>query len=213
MTLRKSDTQDFWKRLRKAHPELNVKYFCVGEYGSDNHRPHYHCIVFGVPDTSYYLDAWSPYGNQIGSLHVGQVTGDSIAYCMKYIDKPRSRRSHSRDDRQPEFSTSSQGLGSNYITQETVDWHNADLTRNYLVKLDGYKIAMPRYYRQIIYSSQSREAQLPIIEASIQKGIERRRREHSVIYSGVPLEFQTWEESKKTHRHTTFYSQQKERNI
>ncbi|AXH73750.1 MAG: replication initiator protein [Microviridae sp.] len=121
MTLRKKDTQDFWKRLRKAHPDLNVKYYLVGEYGTKNNRPHYHAIVFGVPDTQYYADAWSIFGTQLGSLHVGSVTGDSIAYCLKYIDKPHSRR-HKRDDREKEFNTSSQGLDVLLLSDTNTSW-------------------------------------------------------------------------------------------
>lgn len=48
LTLRKSDFQNFMKRLRNAFPEEHIKYFAVGEYGSTSKRPHYHAIIFNV---------------------------------------------------------------------------------------------------------------------------------------------------------------------
>jgi len=212
MTLRKKDTQDFWKRLRKAHPELNIKYYLVGEYGTKNKRPHYHAIVFGVPDSQYYADAWSPYGHQLGTLHVGTVTGDSIAYCMKYIDKPRSRK-HVRDDRENEFSTSSQALGANYITQEVVDYHNEDLTRNYLTKQGGYRIALPRYYRNIIYSPDDRLKQIAIIQNAVERADYEQRLNIERMYSGTGLIYERWAESAKSQRNKSFYLTQKDRDI
>lgn len=48
----------------------------------------------------------------------------------------------------------SKGIGRNYITQETIDWHKADLCgRMYIVIEGGKKIAMPRYLRKWIYQN------------------------------------------------------------
>ena len=41
-TLVKKDVQDFIKRLRKFYNDVKIRYFAVGEYGSEKHRPHYH---------------------------------------------------------------------------------------------------------------------------------------------------------------------------
>lgn len=87
MTLRKKDYQDFMKRLRKLSPHVSIKYYAAGEYGSKFNRPHYHAIMFNVPDIELFAKAWSLDGIQLGAVHVGSVTGDSIAYTMKYIAK------------------------------------------------------------------------------------------------------------------------------
>lgn len=43
------DMQCFFKRLRKRFKGVKFKYFYVGEYGDTTLRPHYHCLLFGLP--------------------------------------------------------------------------------------------------------------------------------------------------------------------
>lgn len=164
-TLRKKDFQDYMKRLRKSISGSNkshVKYYAVGEYGSLRHRPHYHAIIFGVEDEEKIRTAWS-----FGNVHIGTVTSDSMAYCMKYTDKPKEARKHKRDDRVREFSLSSQGLGSNYMTPAILNYHRADIRRNYITKRGGEKIPLPRYYRTKIYNAAQISSQLSIIQDAI----------------------------------------------
>lgn len=169
MTLRKKDFQDFMKRLRKAvsvdYPEARIKYYAVGEYGTQNKRPHYHAIIFNVPDTQYFPDAWSLGGVMIGGVHVGQVTSDSIAYTMKYIDKAGFEKRHSRDDREKEQPLMSKGLGDNYLTDEVRKYHLSDITGHMcLTTTGGGRISMPRYYRTRIYDEQQRSMQVDYIQ-------------------------------------------------
>jgi len=103
MTLDRGEFPRFMKRLRKLTTN-KLKYYMCGEYGTQRSRPHYHAIIFGVPKDSLYFDAWSLGGNSLGNVVVGTVTGDSIAYTMKYIDKSTWKQKHGRDDRVPEFS-------------------------------------------------------------------------------------------------------------
>lgn len=44
-TLRKKDFQDFMKRMRKHYGAI-LRYYAVGEYGGNFHRPHYHVLLF-----------------------------------------------------------------------------------------------------------------------------------------------------------------------
>lgn len=48
MTLSKRDVQLFMKRLRKAFPDDQIRFYCAGEYGPSTMRPHYHLIIFGL---------------------------------------------------------------------------------------------------------------------------------------------------------------------
>ena len=48
-TLCKRDFQLFMKRLR-FNTGVKIKYYVAGEYGSTNHRPHYHAVIFGAPN-------------------------------------------------------------------------------------------------------------------------------------------------------------------
>lgn len=154
LNLEKSDIQKFFKRLRKAHGQKTqgIKYYCAGEYGSRTKRPHYHVILFNAR-RDLIQPAWDK-----GDIHYGDVTGASIGYSLKYISKPGVVGKKKGDDRQREFSLMSKGLGSNYLTKAMVKWHRSDLkNKMYCQTADNIKIAMPRYYKDKIYSPEQRE--------------------------------------------------------
>lgn len=148
MGLEKKDVQLFFKRLRKAHgDDIRIKYFCVGEYGTQRFRPHYHAIIFNAR-TELIQPAWNK-----GEVNYGSLTPASVGYCLKYIMKKGRIPMHKNDDRIPEFALMSKGLGLNYVTPEMQAWHLADLEgRMYCNLPDGKKIAMPRYFKEKIYN-------------------------------------------------------------
>jgi len=166
MTLDKDEFPRFMKRLRKLTANV-LKYYACGEYGTDNKRPHYHAILFNVPDENMVFDAWHLDGSPIGAVQVAQVSADSIAYTVAYASKHNWYPDHYRDDRIPEFSLMSKGLGSNYVTPAVRAYHKADLSRMQLTKDGGDIIAMPRYYRDRIFDEDERAFQPVIIETAI----------------------------------------------
>lgn len=211
MTLKKVDFQDYMKRLRKLC-DLPLKYYAVGEYGSRNRRPHYHAIVFNVKDSEDFFRAWSLDGQNLGSVHVGQVTSDSIAYTLKYIDKPSFCKQHGRDDRSPEFSLMSKGLGSSYVTPEIVRYHRENLDKVYLVKLSGHRVAMPRYYRDKIFSEDEKRLQVKLIQSAIDsEEIEKRRYFDSMPPYGKDFTFDDLVDCQRMARDNKFYHNQKSR--
>lgn len=152
MSLDKRDVQLFFKRLRKAHGSAsNIKYYAVGEYGGQTFRPHYHAIVFNA-DIALFQPAW-----QQGQIHYGSVTGASIGYTLKYMCKAQRIPVHKNDDRIPEFSLMSKGLGVNYLTPQIVNFHTESVEENSYVVNDGKKLSMPRYYKEKIYTPEQRE--------------------------------------------------------
>jgi len=167
LTLDKLAFPLYMKRLRKLSPDFSLKYYACGEYGGNHFRPHYHAIIFNCPSDGFFFDAWKLQSVHFGTVHVGQCTSDSVAYCMKYIDKPGRIPCHARDDRVPEFSLMSKGLGSNYVTPAIVKYHNADISRMGITKEDGHVIAMPRYYRFRIFDEDVRAEQPSIIDLAI----------------------------------------------
>lgn len=46
--LRKRDFQLFIKRLRRAFPDDNIRYYIAGEYGESTDRAHGHAIIYGL---------------------------------------------------------------------------------------------------------------------------------------------------------------------
>lgn len=157
MTLKKEDIQLFMKRLRKMHPKNHPKisYYVCGEYGSKSFRPHYHYIIYNC-DINLIEKAWiNPKTKQpIGDIFIGHTSGASVGYVLKYMCKDKRIPLHKNDDRLPEFSNMSKGLGSSYIDINK-QWHLNDLENRFYVPIEGgKKIAMPRYYKQKIYSEE-----------------------------------------------------------
>lgn len=148
MTLRKRDWQLFMKKLRKIYGNTRrIKYFAVGEYGGKTNRPHYHAIIFNA-DINDIEATWVD-----GKIHVGTVQEASIGYTLKYMMKKGKIPLHKNDDRLPEFQLMSKGLGENYLTDSMREWHHNDLVNRMYVNLpEGKKIAMPRYYKNKLYS-------------------------------------------------------------
>lgn len=173
MTLCKRDLQLFFKRLRKLCPERKISYYAVGEYGGKSWRPHYHIILFNA-NPQMVEDSWL-----LGSSHFGNVTNASVGYTLKYISKCRRVPAHQNDDRVPEFSLMSKGLGLNYVTDAMKRWHKDKLdVRMYHLIEGGKKISMPRYYKDRIYTETEREV----------IGFAARKRALEVKYESSPVE-------------------------
>lgn len=93
----------------------------------------------------------------IGQIHFGDVNEASICYTLKYIQKPKTIKKNDKTGRTPEFSLMSKGIGSQYLRSSVVDWHKIQETTRVYVSLDGNKKgAMPRYYKDKIYDSESK---------------------------------------------------------
>lgn len=177
LTLRKSDLQKFFKRLRKLNKE-KLKYYAVGEYGGITKRPHYHAILFNA-DVETIAKAWALDDEKIGEIHVGDVTEASIGYTLKYIQSGKFKPEYELDDRDPHFAVMSKRLGDNYLTENMKKWHLADLkNRYYAPGKDGKKVPLSRYYKdklftpldkQIVQNHLLRENLKPINLEDVQK--------------------------------------------
>lgn len=187
MALSVRDVQLFFRRLRKANADRNIKYYLCGEYGGQTNRPHYHIILFNARIESIQK-AWNR-----GYVHYGKVSGASIGYTLKYLDKPKRFPLFKGDDRRSEFSLMSKGIGRNYLTQRLINWHRADIeNRSYCVMEQGQKISMPRYYRDKIYSEKEKES---ISSANLTRNIKK----EEVIYAEMEFEVYKFRQVVKKH--------------
>jgi len=160
MSLDKVAFPVFIRALRKLLPRPSkLKYYAVGEYGSLRRRPHYHAILFNLPDIVWSQDMD---GNDIGYsgladacwkfgvIDIRRCNPDTIGYTCKYLHKGKTVPAHPNDDRVKEFSLMSKGLGANYLSKDVIRYHSQRPDAVYVVS-NGYKKAMPRYYRQRVF--------------------------------------------------------------
>lgn len=201
MTLKKSDLQNFFKRLRKTSNE-KIKYYAVGEYGENKERPHYHFIIFNAKEIDIY-NAWILDSQKIGEIHFGTVNEASIGYTLKYMDKEKKIPKHQRDDRQKEFAIMSKGLGENYLTDNMVNWHKNDIDNRMYVNIEqNKKIAMPRYYKQRIYTDEQRKKIAWFNQEKYEQQEEKLKLELGENYNNVMAE-RHLQQFKKMHKNAT----------
>lgn len=149
-TLSKRDLQLFFKKLRKVNGKgKSIKYYAVGEYGSDTYRPHYHAIIFNVkPETLIQApQIWDK-----GFLSVGNCEPASIHYVAKYVLS-------SHDDWTPlvsPFALISQGIGRRYLT--TNGHQHKKALQNFVVNNSGKKQRVPRYIKDKIFNRREKES-------------------------------------------------------
>lgn len=191
LTLDKTEIPRYMKRLRKLHSKAyrimkkkdginakdrpRLKYYAVGEYGEEVERPHYHMILFNAIKELIPL-SWSINKEMLGMIQIGEkgVTAGGAIYLCQYM---LTGQDGNYEHKQKPFSLMSKNLGDNYVTEEMKRWHlektgKAIVTakgkiiktrdRYYAIQ-DGYKIALPRYYRDKIFPKIYREIDIPII--------------------------------------------------
>ncbi len=160
-TLEPKDLQNFWKRLRKYtayHHQHKIKYLAVGEYGTQTKRPHYHAITFNLPqhllkNATKLPEIWNK-----GLTHIGDANDKSILYTLSYLTagnreskKQIIERTQRGIDHYPEFQRQSQGIGTNYLTPQQIQFQKNNLNP-YIIAEDGKKMSMPRYYKDKIFN-------------------------------------------------------------
>lgn len=155
LSLVKRDCQLWLKRLRKEyakHSDKQIRYYLVGEYGTRTKRPHYHCIMFNMDLPELVGKTWCN-----GFDFTLPVKDGGIEYVLKYLHKQKPKRLDS-DDRQPEFSLMSKRLGANYLTPERIRFHNQSPEFSYLRTDEGFKMSLPKYYKDKLYGDDMRAA-------------------------------------------------------
>lgn len=184
LSLRFRDVQLFLKRLRRA--KHYAKYICVGEYGGQTQRPHYHMLLWTDCDPCKLEHYWSVQNKQnvlepMGGIHVGRISMQSAMYTLKYIIQPKVKIDDGRERTRAQFS---KGLGLDYLTRAVYDYHTFDYDAPVLMSVvDGRKVALPRYYRYKIFTKYQLAKEAHKVKwESIRK---RRRHMRQLIALGV----------------------------
>lgn len=165
------DVQLWVKRLRKAVGKVRI--FYVGEYGDTTQRPHYHAVVFGIPECvggpvkrtssgficvcptcSCVRDTWG-----LGFVSIGNFTEKRAMYIAGYVLKKMTHRLDPRlEGREPEFARMSlnPGIGRLSLGQfvELVERYGKQVPSGY--ELSGRMLPLGRYLRRQIAKDVSR---------------------------------------------------------
>jgi len=135
--VRKATLQNFIKQLRAYRDYQaekldqkapSIRYFGVGEYGSETLRPHYHIILFNHPNCLRGISRYTKRDAKCcavcatirrvwkrGNVYLGQVSLQSASYVAGYVIKGWNKETPI-DDLSPEFTLKSNrpGIGHDY---------------------------------------------------------------------------------------------------
>ncbi len=169
--LNKNDYKIFLKALRKSVHPIKIRYYLCGEYGTDNNRPHYHIVLYGIgynyaglaeynkrnhlnryPEpVKKLLDLWGK-----GNIHFVEPSPALMTYVCSHITKDIPH-----DDihkKAPEFHSMSGGLGKNAMhaitswlsTEEGVKYYKQANDVPAVVRIDKKMRPIGKYLRNII---------------------------------------------------------------
>lgn len=198
-SVHKPHYQDFMKRLRfHAYPQL-IKFYACGEYGSKNHRPHYHGLIFGFDFDDKILFETTPQGHKLfvseklhklwpfGLATIGALTYQTASYTARYTMKKLDGLHRASDDYylrahplhgficrvQPEFPLMSRGgrTGKGLGFGWYEQFGQETFTHDSVI-VEGYQAQPPRYY----FNQLSKEDQEKVTERR-RKNIERLNRD------------------------------------
>lgn len=141
-----------------------LRYFAVGEYGGETERPHYHAIIFNIPETDpvklkiLISNAWEK-----GHIVLGDLNDKTIHYTCKYIFKQKLWKG----DRPKPFRLMSTrpAIGNNYLNSHIQYHYEGD--RFYYLD-HGIKRHLPRYYRKKMFDD-DRNARLAELSEELQR--------------------------------------------
>lgn len=158
--------KNFKNLLRSKKLKSDFRFYGVGEYGSKNARPHYHCIYFNLdlPDLKYeYTDrknGFLHFSSKMienlfgcGFVDIGAVDIGSACYVARYCEKKRRLNKTEKEELiekgiVPEFSAMSRRPGIGFAAYDDIleDFKNG--ISSHFVK--GQLFSLPIYYSKKI---------------------------------------------------------------
>lgn len=140
----------FLERARKETGK-SIKHWCVTELGEEKDRIHLHGIFFGQKSAELIRKHW-----KYGFVFIGEYCNSrSVNYMTKYMLKV--------DIKHPEFKQivlASPGIGDKYMNRRDYLWQKQNYKNinvaTYTFR-NGTKMAMPKYYKNKIFTDDERE--------------------------------------------------------
>lgn len=158
-------TRRFLERWRKKYKK-SVKHWFITEIGGNNQENiHIHGIIFTKIDNETISKIWkygiitigcSKYNNgkRLDKNDIGYVNERTINYIVKYVNKT--------DEKHPNYNSkilTSAGIGKNYMKRydsKRNKYNNNETIETYTTR-QGFKINLPIYYRNKIYTEEQKE--------------------------------------------------------
>lgn len=153
-TLVKEHVQLFIKNLR--YRVGKIRYYAVGEYGTNTKRPHYHLIIFGLHPLNNLKDvqeSWVSEKKSRGNVMCAEVNVKSISYVAKY----HVNKSDYPEGSLPPFPLMSlkPPLGIGYIDSKK-KFHLGNVQNAFYPEKEK-RLKLPRIYKDRLYSKDERE--------------------------------------------------------
>lgn len=158
--LHPDDITAFLKSLRNR-TDTKIKYYIAGEYGDENGRPHWHCILFGVDLSEHTIKRrWNPLSKKWalvsesgilnnawtkGEVILGTVTKDSLRYTTDYIHKKLYGEAATLDGRVQPLARMSGGIGRQFALDNA-----SQLKQQKQITVFGVPMSVPRYYAKVL---------------------------------------------------------------
>lgn len=140
----------FLERCRKETSK-SIKHWCVTELGEKKDRIHLHGIFFGQKSAELIRKHW-----KYGFVFIGAYcSSKSINYMTKYMLKV--------DIKHPDFKQivlASKGIGAGYMDRLDYLWQKQNYKNINVAAYtfrNGTKMAMPKYYKNKIFTEKERE--------------------------------------------------------
>ena len=155
-SVKKAQIRDY-KKLRdearspsEALRQPGIKYYAVGEYGGTYGRPHYHIIMFNLWQHIAREDRLDKIWKK-GKVQTESLSPALIHYATGYIHE-KSKYIRGKQIKPKMYC--SKGIGKDYIKRNK-QWHKNLL--NPWIWFNGYKIGMPQYYKDKIFTEAEME--------------------------------------------------------
>ena len=139
----------FLERWRKKH-KISVKHWLITELGHNGtERIHLHGIIF-TNEIEDIKNIW-----KYGHIWIGEYVNEkTINYIVKYCNKLNTQHKGYI----PKIMTSS-GIGKKFIERidSKINKFNGEDTKEYYRTKEGFKLSLPIYYRNKLYTEEERQ--------------------------------------------------------
>lgn len=138
----------FLERVRKKY-NVSVRHWIVSEYGDNTQRFHFHGILFDVPFPIWQLEKYWSYG----FVTYSKLTPKRITYVTTYVNK--QIKGLLEDEHLRQYVFTSPGIGKNFLSNSDISKRSHyDGVPVPFTYLNGRPYALPRYYRQKLFTEQ-----------------------------------------------------------